>query len=389
MESRIYYDDPDVIEWEAEVIDVIEENGVYHIALSKTALYPGGGGQPADKGSIDGIPVEGAYEKDDRAYYVLKARPKSGVVRCIIDRAYRKDLMRQHTGQHILSSVFDAYGGETSSFHLGDEEVSIEISLPDIGPEMLKVVEDKANDIVMGDLPVISHIVTQERANEFSLRKKPPQGDTIRIVDIGGIDFSACCGTHVRRTGEVGIIKIIKAEKTRKQTKVWFKCGSRALMDYQEKHETVMSLSKHYKVPESEVLSRNEAAALQLKELQRELIAVKEKLLVIEAHDIMKSANGKIIRKDFEDKKSADVSFMAKIILDNGSFVLILSSIPEKRLILAHDGEFILDCGKLFKEHLSAFNGKGGGGNKWANAGFTELEDMKKFEDFLMEHITG
>ncbi|WP_230741904.1 alanyl-tRNA editing protein [Methanooceanicella nereidis] len=370
-------------EWQAEVKEIIEKDEKFLIILSETAFYPGGGGQPADSGNIDGIAVEEVYEKDGEIYHVLNRKPQNRIVKCAIDIVRRRDLTQQHTGQHILSSVFDLYGGETSSFHLGDDEVSIDISLSDISGELLKTIEDKANGYIYRDLIVKAHFVSPEGASDFPLRKAPPRDDVIRIVEIDNIDFSPCCGTHVTRTGEVGIIKVLKAEKMRNQTRIYFKCGMRALRDYQDKHAIVSALSRLYRTSEGEIPARSESMMAQLKSLQKELSDLKEKTLALEAKGIAGLARSKVIRMDLEDKKADEISLLAKYILQNGDFILVLSSIPDKRLLFAHSGAFVINCGKVFKDHLAEFKGKGGGSDKWANAGFNDVNDMKNFAEFL------
>lgn len=386
MGHRLYYDSPYIKEWQTEVKGIIEKEGKYHITLAETAFYPGGGGQPSDRGTIDGIAVEDVYEKDNTVYHVLASAPHNKTVSCTIDMERRMDMMQQHTGQHLLSAIlFNFYDCRTSSLHIGEEGVSLDLSLHDIPDETLKRVEDLANEYIYRDLPVKTHVVSPEEASKFPLRKALPKADTIRVVEIESADFSPCCGTHVTRTGEIGIIKIIRSEKMRGQTRIHFKCGRKALQDYRRKNEILLELSKRYSSEDYEILSRVEAQAEQLRNTQRELTELKEKMLCYDAGKMISSVSSKVIRRTFEDKRFDDINKLQQYILKDGDFIVILSSIPDKRLILAHSGAFDLDCGKIFREHLSKFNGKGGGKDKWANAGFGSVEDMARFEAFLNE----
>ncbi len=234
MERRLYCDSPYVTEWQAEVTGVVEEGGKYYVSLSETAFYPGGGGQPSDRGIIAGIQVEDVLEKDGHIVHVLGRSPGEGKVECRLDAGRRLDLMQQHSGQHLLSAVlFKLYECKTSSLHMGMDELSIDVELPDMPAEMLMAVEDTVNDYIYRDLPVNIYCVTAQEASGIELRKAPPKEGEVRIVEISAIDRTPCCGTHVRRTGEIGIVKIVKTEKRGKETRVYFKCGKRALKDYQ------------------------------------------------------------------------------------------------------------------------------------------------------------
>jgi len=232
---------------------------------------------------------------------------------------------------------------------------------------------------------VVTSIVTPEAASEMTLRKTPPKEGEVRIVEIASIDRSPCCGTHVRRTGEIGIVKIVKTEKRGAETRVYFKCGKRALKDYQFKQEIVAGLVRLHRMSEGEVLAKTEALAAQLMNARRELTEIKDKMLKSEAKDIAASAASKVVERSYADKSFADIGTLARYLFESGEFALILASVPEKRLLFAHSGKFDLNCGKILKENLASFNGKGGGKDNWANGGFGTLGDMERFMAFLKE----
>jgi alanyl-tRNA synthetase len=389
VEQRLYCDSPYLEEWQAEIEEIAEKGGKYHVSLSRTAFYPGGGGQPSDRGTIDGIAVEDVYEQDGRIYHVLGKPVEKKSVACRLDFSRRFDLMQQHTGQHLLSAVlYRLYGCKTSSLHMGENELSIDVGLPDMPPETITAVEDMANEYIYRDLPVLTHSVTAEEACRIELRKEPPKEGEVRIVEISSIDRTPCCGTHVRRTGEIGIIKIVKAEKRGDETRVYFKCGKRALKDYQLKQDIVSGLVRLYRMSESEVLSKAESTFSQLKGLQNELAEMKDKALKAEAAELVSASTSKVIEKAYADKSFADISILANHIIKSGDFIVVLGSIPDKRLLFAHSGRFGINCGLVLKENLPAFNGKGGGKPNWANGGFNSVEDMHRFSAFLVDKAT-
>lgn len=388
MARLLYYESPRTAEWQTDVTSVAQKEGKYHVTLGETNFYPEGGGQPSDRGSIEGISVEHVYEQDGEVYHVLPSAPAGKQVTCRLDYARRFDLMQQHTGQHLLSAVmFNKYGWETSSLHMGEEELSIDVQTPDVTPEALREIEDEANQVVTRDLEVKTHVVTAEEAKQFPNRKIPPTAGVIRIVEISTHDFSPCCGTHVSRTGEIGLIKIVGTQKMKSEMRLYFKCGGRALKDYQAKQDILTKLSQLFKADQGKLLARIEAQDAQAKAQWKELTDFKEKLLKAEAAELAGAATTPVIRKAYEDKSFNELLTLSKYLLQAGDFILILSSLPEKRLLLARSEKFGVDCGKLMKEHLAAFKGKGGGKPAFANGGFDSVEDLQKFEEFAAEKL--
>lgn len=388
--EKLYYTQPYLTKWEATVEDFIEKYNKYYVVLSETAFYPEGGGQPSDFGTIDGVELLGLTEENGVIYHILPAAPKSTTVSCQLDFTRRFDLMQQHSGQHLLSAVFfNTYNGKTSSFHLGEDYISIDISLSDVSSELIKEVEDKANEYIYKNLDVKTFIIAPEEIDKYPLRKLPPTKEDIRIVEIQDVDFSPCCGTHVSRTGEIGIIKIIKHEKYKGITRIYFKCGNRALQDFQNKNDILLSLSKQFSASENEILSRADVLSHDLDTALKTIKDSNEKLAYYEAMDIIKASTSNKITASFTDKSFGDIQLLSKHILSQGSYVLIFASYSDNKILFAHDGSFEINCGKVFKEHLSSFNGKGGGSDKQAQGGFQTAEDMNKFVEFLKSTVAN
>ncbi|MBI3504448.1 MAG: alanyl-tRNA editing protein [Proteobacteria bacterium] len=225
--ERLYYTDAYLRDFNARVA-AVDGTRVY---LDRTAFYPTSGGQPFDTGELGGERVLDVVDEGERIAHLLDAPPAFAVgdeVWGRVDGRRRFDHMQQHTGQHLLSAVFaDLFGHATVSVHFGDVYSTLDLDTDSLGSEAVQRAERRANEIVLEDRAVS---VTFEDARAASGLRKPSDRDgELRVVSIDGIDRSACGGTHVRRTGEIGPVAIRKIEKYKKLTRVEFLCGWRAL----------------------------------------------------------------------------------------------------------------------------------------------------------------
>ncbi|SHE38298.1 alanyl-tRNA synthetase [Caloramator proteoclasticus DSM 10124] len=386
--QKLYYENPYIFEWEAKVVNQREKDNFYIVELSTTSFYPEGGGQPRDYGTIDGIEVVDLFEENDTIYHVVNKKIEKNTVKCKIDFERRFDHMQNHTGQHLLSSIFiELYNAPTNSFHLGDDYVSIDVGLENITDEMVKRVEDRVNELIFKDIQVKSYILDYDEAKKLPLRKLPPTDVDIRIVEIDGIDYSPCCGTHVRNLGEIGMVKILKTEKYKNMTRVYFKCGRRLLKDFQEKNSIINNLNKKLSVPQNEILVKIDLMQNEIKNLSKEFNLQREINSEYIAKDLINKCEGDIISKVYEDKLFDEIQMIANKISSLCSKVVILSSIPDKKVILTHNGNIKINCGQIFKEILPNFNGRGGGGPKFAQGSFENMNDINNFIENLIDKI--
>jgi alanyl-tRNA synthetase len=241
---RLYFEDAYLAEFDAEVMERTERDGRPAVVLDRTAFYPESGGQPWDTGKLGGAAVLEVLDLDGVILHVLDKAIEAGPVPGRVDWPGRFDRMQQHTGQHILSQAFwEVLKGETRSFHLGPEVSTLEIGLGAVAEAELDKVEDRANTVVWEDREVKTYFVPEERIDEVPLRRPPKKQGLLRVVEVDGFDYSACGGTHVRRTGEIGGIKIVGAEKIRGNLRFDFLCGGRALRDYREKDRSARKLA--------------------------------------------------------------------------------------------------------------------------------------------------
>jgi alanyl-tRNA synthetase len=244
--ERLYYTDPYLREFHARVMDGGEDGR--RIYLDRTAFYPASGGQPHDLGTINGVQVVEVIDEGERIAHILAAGGASGLSRseeadCRIDWPRRYDHMQQHTGQHLLSAVLvERFGFPTLSFHMGAETSSIELGTPEFTESQIEEAERRAQELVWAARPVA--IAFEEAAAVQGLRKPSERTGALRIIEIEGVDRSACGGTHVRSTAELGPIQIRKSEKIRGNVRIEFVCGQRAQRRARQDYRLLTELTR-------------------------------------------------------------------------------------------------------------------------------------------------
>lgn len=226
MTQRLYYTDSYLCDFEAAVVDRSDDGRRAY--LDRTAFYPSSGGQPHDTGRLGGIQVTDVVDETDRIAHVLAEPLTDERVTGRIDWPRRFDHMQQHTGQHVLSAVLaDLYGYPTVGVHFGRQSSTIDLETASLPPDQRDRLEERVNEIVFQNRPV--EVSFEEVDNAAGLRKASERAGKLRIITISNLDRSACGGTHVRCTGEIGPILIGKVERVRKGTRVEFVCGDRAV----------------------------------------------------------------------------------------------------------------------------------------------------------------
>lgn len=385
MTEKLYYDDPYICEAEGNINEITQKDNKYIVVLDKTPFYPEGGGQPNDLGTIDNIKVEYVYEEEDTIYHVLSEKPLNIHVKCKVDFERRRDHIQQHSGEHLLSAAFfKLYKGVNAGFHMGEEYVTIDIDMRDLTEEMIKKAELEANSYLYRNEEVKTYFLTKEEALKLPLRKEIKANGIIRIVQMGNMDYSACCGTQVRRTGEVGIIKILKSEKYKSMTRIYFVCGERALKDYIRKQYILTELGRSLSTDENGIIKIVKNQNDEILNLKKQLIDLNLSLSKVEAKELIKNSGDKYIVKLYENKNFEYVQNLYEYLKDEG-LVIIIGSLIDKKLLYAHNGSLAVDCGKTFKEMLKQYEGKGGGNPKRAQAAFDSEEKMIKFAEYLAE----
>jgi alanyl-tRNA synthetase len=251
--EKLYYADPFMKDFTATVLSCEEGTGGYLVALDRTAFYPEGGGQPADHGTLNGVSVTDVHEKDGVILHTTAQPLTVGeTVAGELDWERRFDHMQQHSGEHILSGILcDAFCCDNVGFHMGAETVTIDFNA-DIGWEELLGTEQTANAIIANDTPFVITYPSEEELRDMNYRSKKALTGQVRIVTVPGADCCACCGTHVRRAGQVGLVKVLSVQKFREGVRIEIVCGNRALRLFDHIYEQNRAVAQSLSVkPES------------------------------------------------------------------------------------------------------------------------------------------
>ncbi|WP_177159715.1 alanyl-tRNA editing protein [Anaerobranca gottschalkii] len=382
MSVKLYLKDSYLRDFKAKVLEKGVRDGLNYVVLDQTAFYPEGGGQPWDLGWISGKEVVKVMEEDGIIYHYLTEPVEGEVVEGVIDWQRRFDHMQQHLGQHILSGAFEKIlDGETVAFHLGKEKVTIDINLDNISDEGLMLVEEEANKIVYRNLSVKNYFVTEEDVKKLPLRKPPKVEENIRIVEVDGFDYSGCGGTHPQNTGEVGIIKIVRKERVKGNTRIEFLCGQRALKDYHLKNQILLHSSSLLSRPYWEVAEGIEKLFQEITLLTKENKGLNEQLLIYKGEEMYRKGEklgGITVVESFtEGGNIKELSLLSSIITEKEKVVTLFVNKGEKTgIIFAGSKDLDLDMNNLLQEILSIVGGSGGGNKYKAQGGTTNTNNL-------------
>ena len=371
MTQRLYYTESQRATFDATVVAVETSDGRSHVILDQTAFYPTSGGQPFDTGTLGGAAVTDVIDRDDATIaHVTSGAFKVGeVVTGEIDWHRRFDHMQQHTGQHVLSAAFDRlFGVRTQSFHMGQLSATIDLAR-EVTPAEIVRAEDDANRVVWEDRPVTVRFASAEEAAAMGMRKESTRGGTLRLIDVQDYDLSACGGTHVERTGAIGVIAIGGWEKLRGGSRVEFLCGNRAVQRFRAWRDSLSAMQKHLSVPPIEMAASIERMQEDAKACQRTLRGFQEKLAVHEASTLL--ARGAVIVEAIDGWDAQGIKAIASAAAaanPDAVVVLFTASLPAQ-VVIARGSAAKVDAGAILKQLAAKFGGKGGGKPDLAQGG--------------------
>ncbi len=398
VSEKLYYRDPYLFEFDAVVARCTPSEGgpgvLFDVLLDRTCFYPGGGGQPSDRGTLGGANVvDVAYRGEEIAHVVDAALPPGGAVRGAVDAGRRLDFMAQHTGQHILSQALLAVGGlETVSVHFGDDITTIELKAASVEERTLRIAEERANAVVKENRPVIVHEVDAADVSRFPLRRTPPDVGKLRVVEVSGFDWAACGGVHVAASGEVLLVKILSVEKIRGRVRVLVKMGRRALEDYGRKTALVQDLARALTCGEADILARVEELLRNGREAAAELRKLRAERAIAAADECLLSArslgSAALVSRIFEAAGPEYLkAFVDRVTAAPGRIVIAADRSPDGfQWIVAHSlaDPGLLEC---VPPLLAIADAKGGGrGGRMQGAG-RKLDAIPAFVDAIEREL--
>jgi alanyl-tRNA synthetase len=387
---RLYFENPYQVEFEAKVLEKVTRKQKPALILDKTCFYPESGGQPCDKGFLNGVEVLKVLEDGPRIAHLVAEDIAARKVTGKIDWQTRFDHMQQHSGQHILSQSFhQLLDAKTLAFHMGETFSTLEMDLRKISEEEIESIERRANQIVFEDREIKCYFVAEDKIENVPLRRPPKKKGMIRVVEVSAFDFSACGGTHVRRTGEIGLIKILRLERIRNNIRFEFICGRRALEDYLRKNRILRELSTRFTVNEGEVLSTVEKLSAELKSQKRKEKKLLEEIARHEAQEIIQEAKGKIIKEVFDDKTPEEARFLVLNIIRKGDFCVLFGLKREERghLMLACSESLGIDMREIVPLVSPLIKGKGGGSSSLVEVAGEEKKNLEQALEKAFEFI--
>jgi len=376
--ERLYYTDSYLTRFTARVLDTSGDGRLVY--LDRTAFYPTSGGQPHDLGTLSGAEVTDVIDEGERIAHRLARPLTTGNVEGVVDWQRRFDHMQQHTGQHLLSAVAERlFAAKTTSVHFGPEYSTVELALDSLAPRQLRELEAAVNAAVTDNLPITVEFEEAERAE--GLRRPTGRQGTLRIVAIGDLDRSACGGTHVGSTGEIGAILLRRVERVRKQIRVEFLCGMRAVRRAAADYEILAGIATGASaaIDELPALVEKWKTDLRARESEsRELAAQLDRYLAAELRQsATRTAGGRKLVSWSSDSASVErVRALAQEVTAEPLSVFVGTIASPPTIILSIGSGAGLDANGILKPLLGEFGGRGGGNSRLAQGTVPSTEAL-------------
>lgn len=369
--EKLYYDDPYLRDFTAEIVNIEEHLGKFRVTLDKTAFFPGGGGQSCDTGMIGDHKVIDVYEENDIVYHIVEKKPiKIHNVKCNIDSERRTDGMCQHLGQHILSGCFfNLFNANTFAIHLGADVSTVDI-YGILTEEQIRTAERLANKVIGDALKVESFIPTKSELKKITLRRALPNTkEDIRIVKIGDdFDINACCGLHPKSTLDLRLIKIKKFEKHKEGTRIEFLSGNRAVEDSYKKDEFQNSICKYLNCNENEAVNGIKNLNNNLKEANEINKSLNITLANYQVKELIDNAETvgefKIIKSIFDNENLKYINNLTSKLVETPNTITLMAIKSEDKVNLIFactKGIKEIKVNEVLKDAISLIDGKGGG----------------------------
>ena len=385
MTNRLYYTDPYLQAFDATVTAVDRVGDRTVVALDRTAFYPTSGGQPYDTGTLGALRVVDVFDRDDGsiAHVVEGVLPQPWQqVRGEIDWPRRFDHMQQHTGQHVLSAAFEhLFRVRTVSFHLGADVSTIDLARETTAAE-IEAAEREANRVVWEDRPVTIRFASAEEAASLPLRKEPKREGTLRLIDVERFDLSACGGTHVARTGAIGIIAVAAWERFKGGKRIEFLCGGRALDRFGSLRDAVAASVRLLSVLPQELPGSIERLQLEVKEQRRSSSALQLELAAYRADELAAAAAiihqspgladehpARLVVRAIDADAGVLKALAMAVVARDGYIAVLTSTTRPAVVVVARSADVTVSSHQVLAKLIAQFGGRGGGKAELAQGG--------------------
>ncbi len=375
--EKLYYKDAYISEFSARIVSSSECEGGYDIVLDRTAFFPEEGGQYSDKGFIEAARVLHVYEACGAVHHVTDALPSGDSVNCRVDFDERFEKMQIHTAEHILSGIIHTnFGLDNVGFHLGADEVTFDVSKP-MTREQLDFAFSKACEAVFKNLKIETIFPTAQELENIKYRSKLDIKENVRLVKIGDIDICACCAPHVLATGEIGLIRLIRAERHRGGMRIWMSAGRRAVRESLCEHDSAMKISAMLSVPPSDIVSALEKYMSDTEDLKYQLREAR-RVYAESLADSLYNIDGDIVyyieNCAIEELRTFVNRALPKV---SGRLVALCGVEGDYKYIIASNS---IDVSREVKDYNSALSGRGGGRGMAVQGSFcASLSEIRKY----------
>ncbi|MGL6106305.1 alanyl-tRNA editing protein [Romboutsia sp.] len=394
--EKLYYKDQYIKDFTAEIVEIAEKDGKFHILLDKTAFFPGGGGQFCDLGTIDVHNVVNVYEENGNVYHVVEKKPiKIHKVKCSIEWERREDGMHQHFGQHILSGCFyTKFKANTVAFHLGKDISTVDIQ-GILTIEQIREIELYANDIIGQNIALETLTPTKKDLKKIWIRRDlPDTSEEIRIVKIVDLDSNACCGVHPKSTLDIRMIKIKRWEKHKNTTRIEFLAGKRAI-DYTLKRDLCLAdICRYLSCGEEEAIKGIKNLHEKVESTLSSNRKLEDEVASYEIKDMIKNAgkikNLSVVVKIYINENLKYVSKIAsKISEEENAVALIGVKYDDKvNLIFACSKDLNnINMNNLLKDTMTLVDGRGGGNSILAQGGGKNNGNLEIALDYAFKKL--
>jgi alanyl-tRNA synthetase len=386
--ERLYYSNCYLQEFSARVIRTTPDPRGARVYLDRTAFYPESGGQPSDYGMLAGNPLLDVVDEGDEVAHIIAEDPPFKPVHGSIDWTRRFEHMQQHTGQHVLSAAFERTAAyKTVSFHLGAESSTIDLDSDRVGAGQIEAAEELANQVVFENRPVQISFRPASEAQQLDLRKPTFREGDIRLVEIEEFDLSACGGTHVNRTGGVGIISVRKVERAKGTTRVEFVCGGRALRHARQDFNLLSEAARLFSTGLEDVPELIAKQAQDLRAAGKDIQKLTEDLAGLEAARLWQEApergGVRVVQRVLEAAEAKKAKFVAHAVGKQPNAVALVGvkGVPTA-LFFAQTPGGKANVADVMKQTLAKFGGRGGGTRDFAQAGGMPEDQLNSALEF-------